>query len=192
MIKATRTRLLWLMLLVAVGCSWAMWLWPNTNVLICLRSFQVTSAVAVVHSYRWSLVQVWRAGRKVDDELLLTAAIVIGYAMTGASAFWLYLWRSADEPRWMVDASINGYFVAVAGWCAMVYATAPGTECGRLTKYARRYILWVFIATIMMAAIGLTSAPLFRRITDTLEPWMSEDSKKIDIPIQWLKDHVRF
>lgn len=180
-----RIRLIWLMLCITCLYTASAWIWPNTQVLICLRSFQITTSIAVVIRWRAAFVQVWREGLKASDDVMSTVALVGAYASMGGSALWLYLWRGADEPRWMVDAAINGYFVLLAGWCALVHSTAPGTEAGRMSTVAKHYMIWVALSTVLLSVVGLYGGTEFKPVAEWLEPYLGERNVTTGLVNHW-------
>jgi hypothetical protein len=147
---------------------------PNNEVLVVVRSLQVAASFAVVLAYSPALRCYWTRGEMRSPDAILTVAIVMSFLVAGLSSLWLYLWRSADEPRWMVDAAINGYFVCMSAWAAILYASAAGTSQGGVIRATRRNLLMVGIITAVMSAAGLFFPSFFSGLAAGLEPFMAE------------------
>jgi hypothetical protein len=173
-IRATRTVLLWVVLLITVGFAFFSYLFPNPKVLIVARSFQATTSFAVVIRYRWAFRDVWRQGLAATDDALLTFAIVGMYLALGVNAIWLWLWRGALERQWMIDASVNGYLVLITAFMALLHIGAPGTLNGRLARETKFYVIGIVVAGIILSVVGLLATDTFQEIADILEPFMAE------------------
>lgn len=179
----TRCQLFYLFIVSSALYTTVALLRPNTEVLVAVRAFQVTTSIAVVWRFRWAFKAVLKHRGAVDDWTIFSLAILLGYAGQGLNAFWLLIWRSARlgtiesawmGPNWMVDAAINGYWVLVSGWSALLYMSAPGTENGKLTDRNLRLVAQVMIWTLILASIGLTQSFWFIKASLFLEPYMAE------------------
>jgi hypothetical protein len=177
MIK-TRSGLIGLLGILTLTYTLAAMAWPNADVLLVVRSFQITSSGAVVWRYRPALVKIWREGFRGDDHDLLTFAIVLGYGALGLNAFWLWLWRGALETFWMVDAAVNGYCVLVSCWAAILYTASPGADQGVLTRESKKLVVIVFAATFVLSVVGITATPAFVAVEQFLKPYMAESPLK--------------
>lgn len=175
---ASRLGLIILLIILVFGFTIAFWLFPNSSVLIVIRSFQIASSIAVVWAYWPALKRVIREGFRGNADQLLSSAIVLGYVAMGVNAFWIWLWRGALEEHWMVDAAINGYCVVLSSWTAIMYSAAPGTVDGEITKSNKYMLLVLFLGTVVLSIVGLTGTPVFKWIEQTLKPYMAEDSSK--------------
>lgn len=170
----TRLGLVGLLVCLTIAYTVAAYFLPNTLILIIVRSFQVAASGAVVWRYRPGLVKVWRQGFRGNDEEILTFAIVLGYGALGINALWLWLWRGALEPHWMVDAAINGYCVVISAWAGVLYSAAPGADHGELTRGSKRMVTLVLLATFALSILGLTASPMFMRLEAWIKPYMAE------------------
>lgn len=179
MIKS-RSGLVWFLVFLTTLYTIATAALPNPVVLLVVRSFQVVSSLVVVFRYKPALVKVWKGKFYGEEGELLTFAIVLGYAALGVNAFWLWIWRGALEPFWMMDAAINGYCVVVSAWAGLIYSAAPGTADGKFSSESKKMITVVILGTIVMSAIGLLMTPAFLQVEEYLRPYMAESLAKSD------------
>lgn len=147
----------------------------NKEMLILMRSLQVTSSFAVAIRF-WPAARVaWQENFKTAGQVYAFAMMLLSLAM-GGNALWLWLWRSADEPRWMVDSWVNGYFVLLVYLAQSGKLIAPGSRDGRPRREAYSFIGWTLVAGAILGVIGLLDYDQATSIIKFMEPFTRESA----------------
>src|SRR4051812_19560006 len=150
-------------------------LMKNKDMLILMRGLQVTSSFAVAIRF-WPAARVaWREDFKTAGQVYAFAMMLLSVAI-GGNAIWLWLWRSADEPRWVVDSWVNGYFVLLTYLAQSGKLIAPGSNDGRPQHEAYAFIWWTLAAGAVLGVIGLLDYNYAVDILRVLEPFTREDA----------------
>jgi len=150
----------------------------NTEVLIYIRSFEVwISAAAIFMTWpvarrMWKNPELGRDVSMYEVYAFGTMLILIG---TFSSASWLLIWRLADEPRWMVDAWVNGAFVIIITSGIMLQLISPGIDSGEIPKKTKRIWYAAVIFSLVVAFAGIVFSKFFVDVSLFLRPYMAED-----------------
>ena len=185
-------------------CRWCLFAWAavimtvfwtlcyffnNTDVLIYIRSFEVWIAAAAIFvtwpvaKRMWKNPEMGKQASMYEVYAFGTVLILIG---TFGSAAWLLVWRLADEPRWMVDAWINGAFVIVITGGIMLQLISPGIEDGEIPKKTRRVWYAAVIFSLVVAFAGMAFSDAFQKLSLILRPYLAEDPT---VKPGFLRDH---
>lgn len=153
---------------------------PNPDVLIVIRSFQAAAAYAVAIRYWPWAVDAWRANFIKRSQVYAFSIELLAQAI-GHNAMWLWWWRSADEPRWMVDSPVNGFFVLMVMVAFTGKLAAPEVRephMPRNPEGAKRvtlYIIGTLVFSIVLSVIGLMNEPKAKRFADWVRPYLAGD-----------------
>lgn len=178
--RFNRASILSFFVIFCVGFFAASYYATNPEVLIVLRSLQAASSFAVAIRY-WSLaIEAWRANFKTSTHVYAFSIELLAQDL-GYNALWLWWWRAADEPRWMVDSPVNGFFVLVAMVALVGKLTAPEVrdfdmpENPAGTKRAIIYIIGTLVVACALSIVGLTSETTATKLADLARPWLAGD-----------------
>lgn len=147
---------------------------PNPELLIVMRSLQIASSFAVVARF-WPAIRIaWREDFRTSAQVYAFCMVLLSLGI-GGNAIWLWFWRSANEPRWMVDSWINGYFVLITYISHTGELTAPGTTERQPQTKAYAHVMCALFVAIALSIIGLVDQDSAERIAEILRPWLAED-----------------
>lgn len=147
----------------------------NKEMLILMRSLQVTSSFAVAIRFWPAASRAWQEDFKTAGQVYAFAMMLLSVAI-GGNAIWLWLWRSADEPRWVVDSWVNGYFVLLVYLAQSGKLIAPGSRDGKPRKEAWSFIGWTLVTGAILGIIGLLDYTLATAILEAVEPFTRESA----------------
>jgi hypothetical protein len=147
----------------------------NKEMLILMRGLQITSSFAVAIRF-WPAAKVaWREDFRTAGQVYAFAMMLLSIAL-GGNAIWLWLWRSADEPRWVVDSWVNGYFVLLTYLAQSGKLIAPGSKCGKPQHEAYAFIGWTIVLGAIIGVIGLLDYDYATHILSAIEPFTRENA----------------
>src|SRR4051812_16708461 len=107
-----------------------------------MRSLQMVSSGAVVIRYFPAARIAWKQNFQNEQQVYAFCMVLLSMAIC-LNAAWLYVWRSADEPRAMIDsAMVNGYIVCLTYVAYTGKVIAPDAYKGLIKK---RAYPWVFM-----------------------------------------------
>lgn len=170
----TRKRLILAFLTMCCVFGGVIWYFPNPQILIVMRAFQLSFSLTVVRRYAPSVIKAFN-DEYVTERTMIAFGFCAFASVIAANAAWLLLWRSADEPRWMVDASINGFMVLFSIYTAGIEIGAPNTNRGQIDPVFWRYIGVAVVSSVVLSVVALTFGDQARAITDWLAPFLAED-----------------
>lgn len=147
----------------------------NKEMLILMRGLQVTSSFAVAIRFWPAAKLAWRENFKTASQVYAFAMMILSVAL-GGNAIWLWVWRSADEPRWVVDSWVNGYFVLLTYLAQSGKLIAPGSKDGRPRREAYAFMAWTLVAGAILGVIGLLDYDQADVILRALEPFTRESA----------------
>lgn len=147
----------------------------NADMLIVMRAFQITSSFAVAIRFWPAASEAWREDFKSSYQIYAFSMMVLSVAL-GLNAIWLWLWRSADEPRWVVDSWINGFFVLVTYLAHSGKIIAPGLKDGKPQHEAYTFIICTLVIGVILAVVGLLDSKLAAAVLRFMEPIARESA----------------
>lgn len=159
----------------------ARYLAPDPKVLIVIRSFQAAMAYAVAIRYWPWAREAWRADFKTRAQVYAFSIELLAQGI-GHNAMWLWWWRSADEPRWMVDSALNGFFVliiviAFGGKLAAPEVREPNMPDNPMgTKRMVTYIIGAVLFAGTLSWIGLMNDSAARDLAEMVRPYLAGDN----------------
>lgn len=147
----------------------------NADMLIVMRGLQITSSFAVAIRF-WTTAKIaWREDFKTASQVYAFSMFLLSVAL-GLNAIWLWVWRSVDEPRWMVDSWVNGYFVLITYIAQSGKLIAPGSRDGRPQRKAYFFLGLTLLAGAIIGFMGLIDADYARAVINAIEPFTRESA----------------
>lgn len=147
----------------------------NADMLIVMRGLQITSSFAVAIRF-WTAAKIaWRNDFRTASQVYAFSMFLLSIAL-GLNATWLWIWRSVDEPRWMVDSWVNGYFVLVTYLAQSGKLIAPGSRDGRPERKAYLFLALTLIAGAIIGFIGLIDSYYATAVIRAIEPFTRESA----------------
>src|SRR4051812_37055561 len=150
-------------------------LMKNKELLILMRGLQVTSSFAVAIRFWPAARMAWRNDFKTASQVYAFAMMLLSVAI-GGNAIWLWLWRSADEPRWVVDSWVNGYFVLLTYLAQSGKIIAPGSHDGMPQRKAYTFLGLTLVIGAILGVIGLLDYDYATTIIRLIEPLTRESA----------------
>jgi hypothetical protein len=147
----------------------------NADMLIVMRGLQITSSFAVAIRF-WTAAKIaWKDDFKTASQVYAFSMFLLSIAL-GFNAIWLWLWRSVDEPRWMVDSWVNGYFVLITYLAQSGKLIAPGSRDGRPQRQAYFFLALTLLAGAIIGVIGLFDGGYAKSFIKIIEPFTRESA----------------
>jgi hypothetical protein len=149
---------------------------PNTGLLVVMRSLQMASSMAVAIRFWPAAAAGWRDDFKTSASIFAFCMVMLSVAI-GVNAGWLWLWRSADEPRWMVDAAINGFLVLMTYVAQTGKLMSPDVIEPAAKRRAGPYVAWTLVAAVALSVVGLVFIGELTALAEFLRPYLAEPPK---------------
>jgi hypothetical protein len=147
----------------------------NADMLIVMRGLQITSSFAVAIRFWTAAKMAWRENFKTASQVYAFSMFLLSVAL-GFNAIWLWIWRSVDEPRWMVDSWVNGYFVLITYIAQSGKLIAPGSRDGRPQKRAYIFLAMTLLVGAIIGFMGLVDSNYAKSFIKVIEPFTRESA----------------
>lgn len=147
----------------------------NADMLVVMRGLQITSSFAVAIRFWTAAKRAWQADFKTASQVYAFSMFLLSLAL-GFNAIWLWIWRSADEPRWMVDSWVNGYFVLLTYLAQSGKLIAPGSHDGRPQRKAYAFLGLTLVVGAILGVIGLLDYNYATAVIKLIEPLTRESA----------------
>jgi hypothetical protein len=178
----------WVIPIVIVAYTVVAWHFDNTDILVIMRSLQLTVSGALIWLLWNAFRIVWRDRDHVDEEhVALTGQLLLWIAMFLVS-IWLLLWRVSDEPRWMVDSAVNGFLVILVIFAGMFQLAAPGAREGRFPRRALKALTVAVVLALVVASLGFYFTNEVTEFTEMIRPWLGETHPEPPGPTGYLDE----
>jgi hypothetical protein len=165
----------WAVFFVAVIYGVIAWFVRNNPLLVFLRAVEMTVGASVLIGLWWALRSVWAEGyRRVQPDHIYTLGTVLLWLGVTGNAAWLFVWRVSDEPVWMVNSAINGFFVVLICIGGILQMVAPWAEEGAFPMIAIRRVLISAAIVCVLFSLAYVFHDKMREFTVFVRPYLGE------------------
>lgn len=151
------------------------WAVPNIVLLIFLRAGQLTFSFVAIWFLRQAFSSAWKVGADLREADVFTFGTILLHFSVGTNAIWLLLWRVVDEPVWMINSAVNGYFVGLTILAAILQMAGPSAEKGALSRKTLGGIVLSSISAILLVLAMFYFEPELRKFVDRVRIFAEGD-----------------
>jgi hypothetical protein len=160
---------------IATVCIVAFWvvllIAPRNETIELLRITQASMAAAVAVAFSslatYALLKIYP-----DRVEQMSMGVALGFFSSFGFGFWALLWRLAGKPDWMLESSVQAFWIYLSILAGALHITAPGAVDGRIPRPNKIALGTAVGAGVLVFLLLLWTVPDLSQPMEAIRPYI--------------------